>query len=41
MSEIAQWDTKSNGFSGGAQAGYNWQFGNLVLGVEGDVGYLE
>ena len=25
-----------NGFVGGGQIGYNWQAGNLVLGVEGD-----
>ena len=25
-----------NGFLGGAQAGYNWQTGNFVLGVEAD-----
>jgi outer membrane immunogenic protein len=35
------WSSKPVGFTGGAQAGYNWQFGGgLVLGVEGDVGYL-
>ncbi|HET7413584.1 MAG TPA: outer membrane protein [Pararhizobium sp.] len=27
------------GAGGGAYAGYNWQFGNYVLGVEGDLGY--
>jgi outer membrane immunogenic protein len=27
------------GFLGGAQAGANWQFNRLVLGVEGDFGY--
>jgi outer membrane immunogenic protein len=26
-----------NGFLGGGQLGYNWQFGAFVLGVEGDV----
>ena len=25
-----------NGFVGGGQAGYNWQFNNIVVGVEGD-----
>lgn len=25
-----------NGFLGGGQIGYNWQIGNIVLGVEGD-----
>ena len=29
--------TKPSGFSGGVQAGYNWQSGNLVFGVEGDL----
>jgi outer membrane immunogenic protein len=36
----AQWGTGLTGFTGGGQAGYNWQFGNLVVGVEGDLGYL-
>ena len=27
----------SNGWFGGAQAGYNWQRGNLVLGIEADI----
>ena len=27
----------SNGWFGGAQAGYNWQRGNLVFGVEADI----
>jgi len=29
--------TKPSGFSGGAQAGYNWQTGQWVFGVEGDI----
>ena len=29
-------DTAAFGAVGGAQAGYNWQFGALVLGAEGD-----
>src|SRR6201997_5186108 len=29
--------TKPSGFSGGAQAGYNWQNGPVVFGVEGDI----
>jgi outer membrane immunogenic protein len=29
--------TKPSGFNGGAQAGYNWQMGNWVFGVEGDI----
>jgi outer membrane immunogenic protein len=35
-----QWHNKSVGFTAGGQAGYNWQVGSLVLGVEGDIGYL-
>jgi outer membrane immunogenic protein len=30
----------TNGFAGGLLAGYNWQRGPLVLGVEGDGGWL-
>ena len=29
------------GFTGGAQIGYNWQFGAMVLGVEADINYLD
>lgn len=29
------------GFTGGAQIGYNWQFGSLVFGVEADINYLD
>jgi len=29
--------TKPSGFAGGVQAGYNWQTGPWVLGVEGDI----
>jgi opacity protein-like surface antigen len=29
-----------SGFSGGAQAGYNWQAGSWIAGVESDVSYL-
>jgi outer membrane immunogenic protein len=32
--------TDTSGFTGGAQAGYNWQTGNLVLGLEGDIDYF-
>ena len=28
----------AGGASAGGQAGYNWQFGNAVVGVEGDLG---
>lgn len=30
-------DLKLNGIVGGAQAGFNWQINNFVLGAEGDV----
>src|ERR1700682_5599610 len=29
--------TKPSGFAGGVQAGYNWQTGSWVFGVEGDI----
>jgi outer membrane immunogenic protein len=29
---------KPNGFTGGFEAGYNWQADNFVFGVEGDIG---
>jgi outer membrane immunogenic protein len=29
--------TRPSGFEGGVQAGYNWQTGPLVLGIEGDI----
>jgi outer membrane immunogenic protein len=31
------WD----GFTGGGQAGYNWQVSSVVLGVEADINYLD
>ena len=31
---------QSTGFTGGVQAGYNWQSGTLVNGVEADIGAL-
>ncbi len=31
----------SNGFMGGAQAGYNQQMGNVVLGIEGDISWMK
>lgn len=30
---------RKNGLTGGIQAGYNWQFGSLVYGVEADLQY--
>lgn len=31
----------SDGLSGGAYAGYNWQFNNYVFGLEADLGYSD
>jgi outer membrane immunogenic protein len=31
----------SNSVTGGAETGYNWQWGNVVAGVEGDVNFLK
>jgi outer membrane immunogenic protein len=33
----ASLSSSSNGFIGGGQVGYNWQFGSWILGVEGDI----
>jgi outer membrane immunogenic protein len=30
----------SNGAAGGLQTGYNWQWGNVVAGIEGDVTFM-
>jgi outer membrane immunogenic protein len=30
----------TSGFFGGVHAGYNWQFNNIVAGVEAELGYL-
>ena len=35
--DVSNSATSPSGFNGGVQAGYNWQNGPLVLGVEGDV----
>src|SRR5688572_23407288 len=34
------WNYRTNGFLGGGQAGYNFQTGPVVFGVEADLGYL-
>ena len=31
---------RNSGFTGGGQIGYNWQSGNIVYGVEGDIDFL-
>lgn len=36
----SEWGTDVDGFTGGLQAGWNYQVQNWVVGVEGDVGYL-
>jgi len=33
-------NAKSNGFTGGVEAGYNWQTGSFVFGIESDFNYL-
>jgi outer membrane immunogenic protein len=33
-------DNDQSGFTGGGQAGYNFQFNQFVLGVEGDINYI-
>jgi len=41
ISEIAgAIDIARTGFTGAVQGGYNWQTGNVVAGVEADIGYL-
>ncbi len=35
--KTTNWPTKPSGVVGGVQAGYNWQRGPLVFGVEGDI----
>jgi outer membrane immunogenic protein len=32
---------KADGFTGGVQAGYNWQFSNIVAGLEADFQYAD
>ncbi len=36
----ANYTLDGTGFFGGAQAGYNWQIDQFVLGVEGELGYM-
>jgi outer membrane immunogenic protein len=35
--EVATANVSSNNFGGGGQIGYNWQSGNYVFGLEGDI----
>jgi outer membrane immunogenic protein len=36
-STVSSQSIKPSGFTGGFQAGYNWQWNNIVAGVEGDI----
>ena len=36
---VSSIDTRKTGVIGGLQAGYNWQFNSLVVGVEGDISF--
>jgi outer membrane immunogenic protein len=36
-----QQDSRQGRFTGGVQAGYNWQMANWLIGVEGDINYIE
>jgi outer membrane immunogenic protein len=35
------WSSHQAGFTFGGQAGYNWQSGNIVYGVEGDLNWVD
>lgn len=41
LDEGGTFDLDLNGFVAGGQAGYNWQSGNLVLGLEADVTHVD
>ncbi|MBV8745545.1 MAG: porin family protein, partial [Xanthobacteraceae bacterium] len=40
ISSVSKNTLSSNGAAGGIQTGYNWQWGNVVAGIEGDVTFL-
>ena len=40
VNAAGQQQIKRPGFTGGVQAGYNWQFGRALLGIEADFNYL-
>jgi len=40
INAVGQQRIHASGFTGGGQAGYNWQSGSIVLGVEADINYL-
>jgi len=35
------WSPSQAGFTVGGQAGYNWQTGNIVYGIEGDLNWVD
>ena len=39
-SSCGGWDAKTKGFTGGGQIGYNLQSGQMLIGLEAEVGYL-
>lgn len=40
INTIGNGSARRTGFIGGGQAGYNWQTGNIVIGLEGDIDWL-
>jgi len=40
LASVGAQDLKGSSFTAGGQAGYNWQRGRIVLGVEADLSYL-
>jgi outer membrane immunogenic protein len=40
-SEAAFWSPSKWGVTVGGLAGYNWQFGNVVAGIEGDINWID
>lgn len=38
---VVNWEADHSGALVGLQAGYNWQRGKLVFGLEGEIGYLD
>jgi outer membrane immunogenic protein len=41
INQIASDDGNKSGFTGGVQAGYNWQFGSWLFGIETDYGFMD
>ena len=40
VSAAGSTDLKPNSFTGGAELGYNWQFTNVIVGIESDFQYI-